>query len=124
MGVDCGMLVAGVAEELGIVPKPINTPTYSTEWHMHNTEEKLCETLESFGMVQIPLEEKQPGDVITFKVGKVQSHVGILVTETRYVHAMNGGASKVAEVELQGGMLRRLGRAYRFPEPYHRTNHD
>lgn len=115
VGVDCGQLIAGVALGVGIA-KEVNIPGYSVEWHWHNNQEKMCEIAESLGCYQIPLEERQPGDILTFKIYKVQAHMGILVTPTRYVHAMNGSIGKVAEVELQGRMLDRLGRAYRFPE--------
>ena len=112
VGVDCAQLMAGIAENLS--SKKINIETYSVEWHLHNRKELMCETLESFGCIQIPLEEAQPGDIITFKFGRVNSHLGLLLENEQFVHArMDVG--RVVVNTLSGDWKARLGRAYKFP---------
>ena len=114
VGVDCAQLVAGVAENVFPRLKPINTQVYSVEWHLHNKEEKMCEMIEKFKCTQVPLEERLPGDIITFKFGRVQSHMGILINEGQFIHARMD-VKKVVINQLSGEWLERLGRAYKFP---------
>jgi NlpC/P60 family putative phage cell wall peptidase len=113
VGVDCAMLVAAVAEE--VYEKPINTPVYSPEWHLHNRSEMMCELIESFGCKQINVEEADRGDILTFKFGRVNSHMGILVNKREFIHARLD-IGKVVINQLSGDWMNRLGRAYRFPE--------
>lgn len=114
VGVDCAQLVAGVAENVFPKLKPINSPVYSIEWHMHNREEKMCQIIESFGCERIELEDKAPGDILTFKFGRVQSHMGILVNDGQFIHARLD-IGKVVVNQLSGMWLETLGRAYKFP---------
>lgn len=116
--VDCGNLVAAIAENVKLVQGPVNTPTFTADWQSHTMEERICNLLEQFGCTQIPIEERQPGDILTFNIGRgtrVQAHLAIQVSETRIVHATNKGEAKVVETELSGSVLARLGRVYRFP---------
>lgn len=112
LGVDCAMLVAGVAEEL--FGKSINTPVYSPEWHLHNREEVMCNLIEQFGCKQIEYDEAKPGDIITFKFGRVNSHMGILVSPNEFIHARLD-IGRVVINQLSGDWLNRLGRTYQFP---------
>ena len=114
VGVDCAQLVAGVAENVFPKLKPINTPVYSVEWHMHNREEKMCELIESFKCTRIELSEAIPGDILTFKFGRVQSHMGILINDNQFIHARLD-VGKVVINQLSGMWLEHLGRAYKFP---------
>lgn len=114
VGVDCAQLVAGVAENVFPRLKPINTEVYSVEWHMHNREEKMCNIIERFKCTRIEVEDRQPGDILTFQFGRVQSHMGILINDNQFIHArMDVG--KVVINQLSGDWLERLGRVYKFP---------
>lgn len=114
IGVDCAQLVAGVAENVFPKLKPINNPVYSTEWHMHNREEKMCEIIESFKCKRIEVRDMVPGDILTFQFGRVQSHMGILVNDNQFIHARLD-VGKVVINQLSGVWLEKLGRAYKFP---------
>lgn len=114
IGVDCAQLVAGVAENVFDRLKPINIEVYSVEWHMHNREEKMCDIIESFGCSSKPLEDRIPGDILTFQFGRVQSHMGILMNDERFIHARLD-IGKVVINQLSGDWLARLGRVYKFP---------
>jgi NlpC/P60 family putative phage cell wall peptidase len=114
VGVDCAQLVAGVAENVFDKLKPINNPVYSVEWHMHNREELMCNIIESFKCERKEVEDRLPGDILTFQFGRVQSHMGILVNDGQFIHArMDIG--KVVLNQLSGDWLERLGRVYKFP---------
>ena len=114
VGVDCAQLVAGVAENVFPRLRPINNQVYSVEWHMHNREELMCDIIESFKCTRIEVADRQPGDILTFQFGRVQSHMGILINDNQFIHArMDIG--KVVINQLSGDWLDRLGRVYKFP---------
>ena len=112
IGVDCAQLVAGIYEELS--GNSINTPVYSPEWHLHNKEEKMLNILESFGCEEVDLQEIGLGKIITFKFGRVQSHLGIMVSEEEFIHARLD-IGKVVKNQLSGDWKQRLGKCYKFP---------
>lgn len=89
VGVDCAMLVACVANEVGLMSDAEMhlIPNYPTQWHLHNREEKLLELLEIFGCKQIPKEQTQPGDIVCFQFGRTTSHLGIMINDTQFIHA-------------------------------------
>lgn len=111
-GVDCAQLIAAVAVDIS--GNSINTPVYSPEWHLHNKEEQLLGILESFGCKQKPIEERIYGDIITFKFGRVDSHLGIMLPGNEFIHARLD-VGKVVINQLSGDWLRRLSRCYNFP---------
>jgi NlpC/P60 family putative phage cell wall peptidase len=112
VGVDCAMLIAGIAEEF--FDTTINTPVYSPEWHLHNKQEMMLEILDSFNCVPKELYKREPGDIITFRFGRVQSHLGILVENNEFIHARLD-IGKVVKNQLSGEWTRRLGFCYKFP---------
>jgi NlpC/P60 family putative phage cell wall peptidase len=113
-GVDCAMLVVGIAENLGYIEKGIEPPVYSNEWHLHNKEEKLLQTLEAYGCTQIENDEAQYGDILTFKYGRCSSHLAILLKDNYIIHA-RVDYKKVVQHELTGDSLKRWHKTYRFP---------
>lgn len=112
VGVDCAQLIAAITEEL--FGERINTPVYSQEWHLHNREEMMCNLLEQFGLTRIAVEERKIGNILTFKYGRVNSHLGILVGDDEVIHARLD-VGKVVKNHLSGELLQRLGRCYEFP---------
>jgi NlpC/P60 family putative phage cell wall peptidase len=112
VGVDCAQLMAGIAED--ITGKKINIDTYSVEWHLHNREELMCNTVESFGCLRKDINDKEPGDILAFKFGRVNSHLGILLPNDQFIHARID-IGKVVINSLSGDWITRLGRVYKFP---------
>lgn len=110
-GVDCAYLVGNVALSLGLIDK-FKVEPYSIEWHLHSREEKMCQIIESFGCKQTVIAE--PGDIVCFKYGRVCSHVGIMVSDTEFVHA-HLKAGRVLVNSLSADFLKRLSRIYQFP---------
>lgn len=113
VGVDCAYFVGKVAEEIGSI-KDFKVEPYSVEWHWHSKEERMCEIVESFGAIQIPVETRLPGDILAFKYGRVCSHLGIMLDENRFIHA-HMKARKVIVNSLSGEFIDRLERVYRLP---------
>ena len=109
-GVDCANLIAAVAEANGMAPVVLEP--YSNQWHLHNSEEKMINIIKSYGCVEVV--DLTPGTLITFQFGQVSGHIGIMVSETTFVHA-DRTAGKVTEVSLNGAWLRRLSGKFRLP---------
>lgn len=112
VGVDCAQLMAAIYESVSNTK--INIETYSVEWHLHNRQELMCDTLESFGCIRIDVADAKPGDILAFKFGRVNSHLGMLVQDDQFIHA-NMTAGKVLINSLSGDWITRLNRAYVFP---------
>lgn len=118
VGVDCAQLVAGIAIDLGLVtPEEIEKiPPYEVEFHLHNREERLLDTLKAFGCVEIPIEQIQPGDILAFKYGRSCSHLGISIGQCQFIHAKYDCGNKRVVVNTLGGeYLPRLAAAFKFP---------
>ena len=116
VGVDCANLIAGIAEACGY--EPVILQPYSTQWHLHNSEEKLLNILESYGCTATTLEEQfgnYEGSIITFKFGHVSSHVGIFTSPNTFVHA-DVRIGKVTEVSLNGQWANHFSGIYKLPE--------
>ena len=113
IGVDCAMLIVAIAEELS--GKTINIPVYSPEWHLHNREELLCNTIEGLGCIRRNINELDVGDILTFRFGRVSSHMGIYIGTNQFIHARLD-VKKVVINQLSGEWLERLDRIYKFPE--------
>jgi len=96
VGVDCAMLIAGVAEDCKLIIDGKRIPNYSKQWHLHNREEKLKGILLDVGFVEIPLANAKAGDVLGFKFGRVMSHLGIKTPNDKMIQA-SGQLKKVVE---------------------------
>lgn len=118
-GVDCAMMVVGVAMGLDLTnEEQVNSiPNYPRDWHFHNEASMLLPIVESFDVEQIDFEDMKPGDILIFKVAKCESHLGILVSEDTFVHAFNTSKVKrVVETRLDDRWTSRLSRVYSFTE--------
>ena len=115
VGVDCAHLIAGVAIDAGLIPADVQLPMdYSPEWNMHNEEQMLLSYLELFGCKEKV--KTEPGDIICFTIGKAVGHVGIMISETQYVHAQNLVAPyRVTINTLSGKWAKRHTHTYSFP---------
>lgn len=114
VGVDCAQLVAGVAEECGLIPAGTVIQNYSPEWHLHNHEEKLVEMLELFKCPE-KTGALEPGDILAFKFGRVCSHLGIYLNGGLFIHARID-QGKVVINSLSGDWLKRHVRTFTFPK--------
>ena len=117
--VDCAMLVVGVALECGLITKEDITkvPNYSREWHMHQDIAMLTELMESFGCKKKKVTTIRPGDIVVFQLGRVASHLGIVMNRKVpcVIHAYAGSIQKVTANQLTGKWLDRVASIYNFP---------
>lgn len=115
-GVDCAMFVFGVGIDAGIVSDEMapSLPMYSPEWHLHNREELLLQALENAGCIRKDPSQRQPGDIIAFKFGRVASHLAILLDDNYIIHA-RVDLKKVVRHQLAAEWIDRMVAVYSFP---------
>lgn len=116
VGVDCAQLVMGVAIMCNMLTneEADKVEPYTRDWALHNKEEKMIGILEGFGCTKVNIEDQRPGDIITFKFGRVASHLGILINDNYIIHAM-WNTAKVARTSVTGDWVKRIHSVYRFP---------
>ncbi len=80
VGVDCAQILAAVYQQMGVVAE-LELGNYSTQWHLHRSEEAYLLGLERAGAVRLAAGlHPQPGDVGVWQFGRTYSH-GALVVE-------------------------------------------
>ncbi len=86
-GVDCGMLLAEVYAEAGLVPR-IEPEAYPLDWALHRGEERYKATVEGYAR---PLQgDPLPGDLVLYKFGRCISHGAIVIIWPMVLHAYVG----------------------------------
>lgn len=114
VGVDCAMLVFGVAKAVGLTDLIYeDMPTYSPRMHLFN-KSFLVDEIEKFGCVPIALNKAEAGDILLFEYHGTIAHAGIKVGDNEVVHAVKR-PGYVVRVEIEGNVLQTLRLAYRFP---------
>lgn len=89
VGIDCGQLLIAVHEDAGLLEIGECDPGYySFEWHLHKHEEIYLTLVKRY--CDIVYDDTQPGDIALFKFGKCVSHGGIMIDETKLIHAYVG----------------------------------
>lgn len=99
VGCDCKGLLWGVARELGF---PEATSLYARVADYSPTRPVPSALLKE-GMAAIfdPVEEMRPGDVLLLKMHGKASHIAIVSSETRAIHAQIGPKDWVKETSLR-----------------------
>jgi NlpC/P60 family putative phage cell wall peptidase len=107
IGVDCVGILACSARTVGLMDYDnVNYSPASVD------SEFLISELQRF-TDPVPPEQRQPGDVLLFRVKGRPQHTGVLVTPSTFIHAYQS-AGKVCESELNAVWLRNLAGVYRI----------
>lgn len=120
IGVDCAQLIAGIAKGAGIDTDMVIPFNYNAQHAINSDDEEMLRLIESYGCTQT--ETPEPGDIVAFKMGRSHGHLGILVSETDFVHAEYQRTSKgttngsVVQVPLNGDWLQRGKLYYELPK--------
>ena len=125
-GVDCVHLCAAIYIEAGAL-EVFNPPKYALDGGAHAAQSLITDWVEQCGRFEAlfvqssvpPRRDQgsrfpalQPGDLLCFTLGRVEWHVGILITPQLFIHAQRDLG--VAENYLAArAWSRRLTRAYR-----------
>jgi len=119
-GVDCAKYVAAVALQVGLVTREVfdTIPPYPREWAIHHEIPLLSETMKLIGCKKKRTLNANPGDIVVFKIGRVPSHLGIMLGgqyEGCFIHACAPPLGKVTITPLEAQWRKRLIEVYRFP---------
>lgn len=113
IGVDCAQLVAAVAIDAGLVKAEDVPQDYNPQWHFHNHEELMLKYIEDLGCSQV--KEARRGDILCFKFGRVNSHLGIYLGDNQFIHARKDTKS-VCINSLSGDWAKRHLLTYSYPK--------
>ncbi len=84
-GADCAMFPIAVYKECGIISADYQPPEYSTQWHLHRSDELYLKEIERFA---VTIEETpQPADFVVFKFGRTFSHGAIVIAWPLVIHS-------------------------------------
>jgi cell wall-associated NlpC family hydrolase len=84
VGVDCAMLILETAIRAGAII-PFNPGAYPAQFGLHRDEEQFIGFVTRYAT---EIDAPQPGCVALFKYGRCYSHGGIMISDTRLVHAV------------------------------------
>jgi hypothetical protein len=120
LGIDCVGIPLCVAGDLGLKDKDglaMNGKLYASYSpqpdgnHVH----RMCQK----HLVQKPVREMKPGDVISMKVESAPCHVGIVGEDANgltIIHAYSGMMNKTIEHSIDAKWRRRIAGCFAFPE--------
>lgn len=86
VGADCVQLVFSIYKEAGLIADDATLPKYSLAGGEHLHQSIVLNWLSTCGYVQ-PEQTPDAGSVITFKIGKVDHHVGIMINSNLFIHS-------------------------------------
>lgn len=117
-GCDCLGLLRGVWRTFPHAEP--NVPPYTPDWDEVTKEDRLLQAARQY-LIEIPVSEVRPGDVILFRMRRnaVAKHLGICTGRETFIHAYSGHG--VVENQMTGPWQRRIVAAFAFPDP---TNPD
>jgi len=108
-GVDCwGLVYVVLRREFGLA-----VPDYKDLYAQEAANTSVSDLVRGPSWVEVPLAERQPGDVLWFRSLRGVAHVGVVVSRDFFLHCNIGTAAVVARVDLPFWAARLLG-VYRF----------
>lgn len=84
-GADCAMFPLAVYRECGLIPAAYEPPEYSSQWHLHRSEEKYLAEVEKFAVESAG--PPRPADFVVFKFGRTFSHGAIVIDWPMVIHS-------------------------------------
>lgn len=110
-GIDCwGLARLVYKEELGI-----ELPSFAEEYDVGDTREYLQELIAQHKEGWEPVDTPSKGTMVLFKILGNESHVGVAVSETHFVHARDGYDSSLESFSSAGWKSRIVG-YYKYSE--------
>jgi cell wall-associated NlpC family hydrolase len=85
-GADCAMFPLAVYQECGFIAEAYQSPAYSSQWHLHRSEELYIAEVEKLA-VEKAQSEILPADFVIFKFGRTFSHGAIVVNWPIIIHS-------------------------------------
>lgn len=88
VGADCVTFALRVFQGVGLIPQSESLPKYALDGGSHLPASQVIEWLKACGWFVEISGAPLAGDVVTFRVGKVVHHVGIAITDMKFVHCI------------------------------------
>lgn len=85
-GVDCVHLAAGIYQATGIL-KDFRPPAYDVAEGIHIENSKVLDYIRGRGWPEVAVQDIQPGDLLTFRMGRSVHHVGVVINSRQFIHA-------------------------------------
>lgn len=87
-GVNCAMLLWGVAKGAGVIPTDTKAPQwYTPQLATHSKQERLIGYLVSYGAASV--DSPKTGDLVVYQSGQSHGHAGIVISwPNEIVHAL------------------------------------
>jgi cell wall-associated NlpC family hydrolase len=86
---DCAQLIVSIGKELGWIPQDYKTQVYNRQAAFHCSESRIVAEFERVGVfekVSNELNEMRVGDILVFRTGRNDGHVGIFIGKGNMVH--------------------------------------
>jgi len=87
-GCDCTGMLIGILSKFGKL-KSYKRVKYKFDWNLHAGATDII-TKELLRIGDFVESEKEPGDILLFRFGKCNSHIGIFIKGNKFVHAAGG----------------------------------
>ncbi len=113
VGVDCGLLLLAVFENVGLIPH-IVPPHYGPDFMMHRGEEWYLGYVQKFADELTGGPPYLPGDVLLYKHGRIYSHGAIVINWPRIIHASAPDRRVIEADATQHPLSAQKYRAFRY----------
>jgi cell wall-associated NlpC family hydrolase len=112
-GADCAMFPVAVYKECGVLPPEYEPPLYSSQWHLHRSDELYLQEIEKFCRPLSSLRAPLPADVVVVHFGRTFSHGAIVVQWPIVIHSYVHHGVTLCDILRDGEVV---GRDYRLYE--------
>ena len=117
-GADCALFPVAVYKECGILPAAYEPPEYSSQWHLHRSEEVYVQEIEKFcgelcaeaGQMAAP--PPQPADFMVVQFGRTYSHGAIVLDWPMVIHSYIPHGVTLADALRDGQTVGRKFKVY------------
>lgn len=111
IGIDCVGVLVCIARELGVIGPAVDYAAYAR----NAKDDTLLQILDSHLDRMRSPDIAEPGDVLTFQIGKWPHHIAIKTGHDTLLHSY-AGIGRVVETQIGGNWRQRIIAAHRIPE--------
>jgi cell wall-associated NlpC family hydrolase len=106
---DCLQFIVSACKELGWMKPEYQTPVYNRQRALHENCHLISEEFDKWpGMrrIMFPLEPYKVGDILVYRTGKGEGHVGMYIGGGRMIHcSIRHGVEEIQVEHRQAGDL-------------------
>ena len=111
-GCDCTGLIIGILKALGF-GKNYELRNYPYDWNLHGmADDHIVKVVEKVSNKVIG--KKKPGDIVLFEQGKCTSHIGIVLENDMFLHALRKNRKSIISKLVNSKWSKRVVNYYRF----------